>query len=366
MTEARRNRASASSVHEKRMEDKPAVNRKSAAYVKKAKEPASGKTLPEAVETPKKAPKPKYEIRRRKDRKQVRAAKKTYVMNRRPKDEGKPKKRHTLAYVLAALILLAGGACTAFYFIAQVDTITVDGNVRFSDSDIINLSGLYTGKNILTYDLAEARDGIESNPYIDCIGVSRILPDTIGITVREREEFAAIVGSGGMNSIIDREGFVLDVGRRGDTEGLISVYGLGSMGLTTGTSIVSDKSKLRPYTLIELFKAIGERTDRISYIDVSNSASVKIGTREGVTVMFGDSIDVAQKTEYMFRAIAKADSSKLSGTVIYINSNGTADIAYPTPLPSEPADTEAPLETGEPGESGEPAETDEPSGTEAP
>ena len=306
-----------------------------------------------------------YEIKRKKQsRSDVKAKRSTYVVHRKPaQDEQPPRKRSLGAILLTAALVLIGALFAAFYFIATVQNISVSGNSRFSEQEIINLSGLYTGKNILLYDLAGARDGIETNPYIDCIGVRRVLPHTIAIEVREREEFAAISASGGLSCIIDREGYVLDVSRRGDTSDMLSIRGLSSMGFTTGTSIVSDKTKLRPYTVMELIDCMGDRVDQVEYIDVSNAASVKIGMRSGVTVMFGDSKDVAQKTEYMFRAIAKADASKLSGTVIYINSNGTADIAYPTPAPTEPAVTLSPEDTPEP--SG-PDETDGADAAEAP
>ena len=303
---------------------------------------------------------PRYEITRKKQKKSdVKAKRTTYVVHRKPEDTP-PKKRSVGAIILVCALVLLGALSIGFYFLATVNEIEINGNSRFSDREIINLSGLYTGKNILLYDLAGARDNIEKNPYIDCIGVRRVLPHTISITVREREEFAAITASGGLSCIIDREGFVLDVGRRTSLEGLIPVYGLGSMGFTTGTSIISDKSKLRPYTVMELIDCIGERIDMIEYIDVSNAASVKIGLRSGATIMFGDSKDVAEKTEYMFRAIEKADSDKLSGTVIYVNSNGTADIAYPTPTPAAPTDTPEPADTPEPSETNEADSTDTP------
>lgn len=288
--------------------------------------------------------------------------KKTYYASKGARKKAH-RKRHTVALIVLILILLIAGAFTAFYFLAKVENITVEGNSRFTEQQIINFSGLYTGRNILLYDLAEARDNIEKNPYIDCLGVSRKLPDEIHIKVSEREEFAAIAASGGNYCVISRDGFVLDVSKRDDLDGLIPVYGLGSMGFTTGTSIAADGSRLRPYTLMQIFESLGERSSRIRSIDISNSASVVIETNEGVRVMLGDSIEIPKKIEYMFRAIEKADAARLDGTVIYVNSNGTADIAYPSPsdAPSdteEPIDTEAPVNSELPEDSELPGDAD--------
>ena len=229
----------------------------------------------------------------------------------------------------------------------------------FTDEQIVNLSGLYTGRNIYLYDLKDAKRSIESNPYIKCRAINRLFPHELNIEISEREEYLAISAGGGIYTVTDREGFVLDVGRRDSIDGLIPVYGLASMGFTTGTSILSDRTKLRPFTVLEIIDAIGDRTYAIASIDVSNSASIKIMTTDGRTVLLGDSIDIAQKIEYMYNALRKADAADLPGTVIYINSNGTADIALPTPEPTaEP--TEEPVETQDPDATPGPDETEAP------
>ena len=292
----------------------------------------------------------------------IKKKKKTFVLNKGPKPEeedAEPKKRHTLAFVLLGLLLIAAGAAIALYFVAQVETITVSGCERFSEADVINLSGLYTGRNLYLYDLNEAKHGIEQSPYLDCKAIRRVFPHELHIEVNEREELLAISSAGGIYTVTDREGFVLDVGKRTDTAGLIPVYGFGSMGFTTGTSIISDRTKLRPYTLMQLIEAIGDRTDRIASIDLSNSASIRITTAEGAVIMLGDSINVPEKIEYMFNALRKADAASLPGAVIYINSNGTADIAYPTPEP-----TVAPEDTSEPEDTDAPEDTEAPENTE--
>ena len=61
----------------------------------------------------------------------------------------------------------------------------------------------------------------------------------------------------------------------------------------------------------------------------------------------------------MFNALRKADAASLPGAVIYINSNGTADIAYPTPEPTvAPDETPAPTETDAPEDTQAPEDTE--------
>ena len=287
-------------------------------------------------------------------------------------ESGAAARRKNALFIILALLLVAG-FFVFVYFYATVDTISVRGNSRFTPEEIVNLSGLYTGRNIFLYDLDEAKAGVEKNTYIRCKKISRLFPNELLIQVDERKEFAAITASGGTASIIDREGTVLDVGRRGDTEGLITVLGMGSMGQTTGTNIGSDKTALRPWVLLEIFRAAGDRCSEISVIDVSNTASLRIVTANGVTVMLGDSVDVQQKIGYMFKALEKVDPERAPVT-LYIYGSGKADISYPTPTPTPeptPEPTPDPRETPEPDTTAEPDETDAgetelPEATEAP
>lgn len=283
--------------------------------------------------------------------------KKTYVVNKAPKpnsvsNHNRPKqpikKSTVIKAALASLMLVLICTVAVLYFVCNVTTISVKGNSMFSENEIVNLSGLFTGKNLFLYDLKAAKKAVESNPYISCESIKRLFPHELCIEITEHDEYAAIVSSGGVFCIIDREGTVLDVGRRQSIDGLIAVYGLGSMGFTTGSAINSDKTKLRPYTLVEIIDALGERNDSIKSIDLSNSASLKIVTTDGVTVMLGDSIHIEDKINCMFNAIKKADQDKLDGALIYINSNGTADISYHTPTLAEPDKTDEPDVSDEP------------------
>lgn len=269
------------------------------------------------------------------------------------KAAAKPKLNAAFIAVLAILVLAAifiGG-----YFITKVRRITVSGNESYSADAVINLSGLYTGKNIFAYDLGAARRSINKDPYLYCEGISKKYPSTLIIRVIERKEYAAILLGGGLYCVIDESGYVLDIGRSEDSvRGLLPIYGLGSMGFTVGTRIDEDGGKLRPYTVMRILENVGDRVSSLKYIDISNSSSVKIVTSNGVTVMLGDSVNIPSKIERMFKALPKVDPLYASRAIIYVNSSGSTDLSYPTP---------APVITPEPTEQPTDDAGDEPSGT---
>ena len=269
---------------------------------------------------------------------------------RREAAERRRAERRRRAALFVLLVILALGAVFALgWYVTTVKTIKVIGLTSQTEDRIITRSGLYTGKNIFTYDLYKAKKNIESDPYIRCESISRSLPSTLLITVSERKEFAA-VQSGASFCVIDREGVVLALGRSLEScEGLLPVYGLGSMGLKLGDRIDSDGGKLRPYTVMQLIEAIGDRLYMIAAIDISNSSNIRLVTSDGTTVFLGDSVNIPSKVERMFRAMAQVDPFKASTAIIYVNSTGTTDISYPTPEP-----TIAPETTREPDSADEP------------
>ncbi len=309
----------------------------------------------------------KSEVRKKERREKARSANKNKPSKAGKAKSAKAKKRNTdasgasqkeqsenssgklkSAIIAVLLILLTGAACLGIYHVSLVKHIEVLGCSTYSPTDIINAADLYTGKCILTYDTKAIKKSLDGDPYLKILSVERVYPDLIRITVEERTEYAAISAGTGTYCIIDRDGCVLYTGRRDNTEGLITVNGLSTFGFSTGTYISSDKSILRPYVLMELFAAFGERDGEIASIDISIPASLKIATTDGYTVMLGDSVEIEHKVARMFEALDRVRAEGKQNSVIYINTDST-DIGQggsPTAT-AAPATTEAPADNPE-------------------
>jgi cell division protein FtsQ len=155
------------------------------------------------------------------------------------------------ALIAVLALLIAAGVFILGYYATSVRKITVEGNSILTDEQVINLAGLYTGRNIFSYDLGAAKRGIETNPYLKCTGIKRSLPNRLVISISERKEFAALLLGSSDYCVIDCTGFVLDIGRSEESvRGLLPVYGLSAMGIRVGMNIDADKGKLRPFTVM--------------------------------------------------------------------------------------------------------------------
>ena len=122
------------------------------------------------------------------------------------KNSGAQKRQAIISHCLMSLkiILLAGGmvgtslilifvydALTqSSYFKAQ--TITVQGNQRFSQEAIIKQAGLKINDNILSANLNTIRNRLMSHAWIAAVKIERELPDTIHIQIRERTPIAIV------------------------------------------------------------------------------------------------------------------------------------------------------------------------------
>ncbi len=111
------------------------------------------------------------------------------------------------------LILIIFLICAAFFFIIDSDvfsihTVSVQNNNRFTQEEIIEMSGVVFGTNTFKIKSEDIRRRIENDPYIKTAEIKRELPDGLIITIEERQDTACIHFLDHW-IIIDEEGFVL-------------------------------------------------------------------------------------------------------------------------------------------------------------
>lgn len=157
----------------------------------------------------------------------------------------KKKKRRKKNYLLRFLIfaaILAGTYLILSSSLFYVEDFEITGNSHYTDSMVVELSGLQTGKNILfEQDLRKARFELLDSPYIRTAKVSRKLPRTIVIEIEEREEFASVI-DGKKNIIVDKEGLVLRISDNAPYLPVIS--GLTIISSAEGKSLDTEQSYL--------------------------------------------------------------------------------------------------------------------------
>lgn len=238
----------------------------------------------------------------------------------------------TLLIVVVAFIgLLAAG-----YFVFLVDTIVVDGNERYSEGSIISLSGLVTGRHMLLANLDKAQEAMEENPYIKVVGVERELPRTLRITIEERVAVAAIAVQD-YDVVIDVEGHVLAIGADSGQEPLLRVTGISQLGFKLNQKLgTSTDIQIRGLLLILEQLAQENLGEDITSIDLANPLRLTMRTKEGITVVLGQSDGLDEKIRWLKLALPSLRAGGIASGTLDVGAKGGAIYSPPGQLAAEP------------------------------
>lgn len=109
--------------------------------------------------------------------------------NRSRRDRG----RFGALYICVCALLVLGAlflACIVFF---RIQTIQVEGQIRYTQEEVIQASGLSVGDDLLFLDKYRIQRLIRSQlPYIESVYPQRVLPDRVVITIVECAPAAAI------------------------------------------------------------------------------------------------------------------------------------------------------------------------------
>ena len=119
--------------------------------------------------------------------------------------------------LLGSLALLAASAAFIFahdYFTQsphfQVRRVEVAGQQRLSREEILDIAGIGPQTNILALNLNTARRRLLAAPWIADAAISRDIPSTLRITVREESPLAVLAMADGGGFLLNRAGRVFD------------------------------------------------------------------------------------------------------------------------------------------------------------
>ncbi len=109
------------------------------------------------------------------------------------------------ALVVIAVMLMVYNFMTGSRFF-ELRHVEVKGNVLVSREDIEGIVRSVAQGRVLRADLTQMREMLKQNEVIKDVEITRVLPDTIRVIIKEREPFALARRSDGAVVCIDREG----------------------------------------------------------------------------------------------------------------------------------------------------------------
>lgn len=172
---------------------------------------------------------------------------------------------------------------TTSYF--NLKEIVVTGEKRVKREEIINLSGIRSGGNILVMDLKRLAERIESQPWIEMANVRRVLPRGLSIEVKEREPFAILKTD--TLFYMDRGGKPFKELDKDDTAGYPLITGLSKVEIERDE--LARDAVMKTFEFIETEAGYWPQDLAISEIIVSRSQGITVlSDNVAVKIGFGD------------------------------------------------------------------------------
>ena len=195
------------------------------------------------------------------------------IEQRRRYNERKKRRFRARTYIIMSIalaaILLFILSIAGFF---TVDMIEVRGNSQFTREEIVNMGHASPGHNLLfDTNKSSIEEYLRQNPYIREARVSRKLPSTLVITVKEREEKLAFPYDDDY-LIMDEDGILLKKTRNEPRVTLIEGAIVNKIKL--GEKIGTEDSKLTD-KMLKLLKTMSRSDLYFIKIDASGSKTIK-------------------------------------------------------------------------------------------
>lgn len=202
----------------------------------------------------------------------------------------------------------------------NITEIRVENNSALSSEKIISLSGISKGQNIFRFLKSDVINNIKEDTYVEDVKVSRSLPGTVIIDVKERNRDFSLKFLNGF-AYMNNQGYILEIA---DNEIGATVI----QGIETPEENIVPGNRLDTNDLKKLEVAIGIMTiakengieSRIKTIDISNKNEYILYIDDNKTANLGNSNDLNTKLLYVKKIIELEEGKE--GT-IFVNGDFT-------------------------------------------
>lgn len=160
----------------------------------------------------------------------------------------------------------------------KVTKIDVRGGHFLSDGEVRELLGPAVGENILAIDIESLKQRLRASPWVESAHVERSLPDTLRITIDERQPIA--LAEIDRLYLMDAEGSLIEIyGPRTATFDLPIVRGLAGVG--------PDERRDRARGVAALLADLGDLSSELSELRVVGAREMEAVLRGGEVVRLG-------------------------------------------------------------------------------
>lgn len=203
----------------------------------------------------------------------------------------------------------------------NVSQITVEGNIKITQEEIIKLSGIDNQTNIFHIDEVEIKQNIEQNGYLVVNDIKRAFPSKVKIKVRERVAVAQIGTTNGYY-IIDKEGIALSLVPVKE-DNLVTIQNLQIQQPAYAQKIVGETEKTDElFYVLEAIELYG-LTDKITGVDLNNPRKILLTYQGNIKVQIGSGITAKDRLKDLEATVEAVKDKLQEGSVLNMESAGS-------------------------------------------
>jgi cell division protein FtsQ len=203
------------------------------------------------------------------------------LLRRKPDGSG-PRRRWPIA-VLIAVGLVASGWWMTNSPLFAARHVEISGQSHLSRADVLRLAGVGPGSNLFWFHAGNAEARLERAPWIAQAYVSRSLPSTLRIVVRERRPVAQVKQDTGYLVVA--------------TDGTILARSPVSRGLPLLTFDPAEELSMRREPAWVVGAMSPWLRSRVAAVARTSDGSIVVHLSQGVPAYFGDAVQVQRKDQ---------------------------------------------------------------------
>ena len=227
-------------------------------------------------------------------------------------------------YKVLSMLVICGCLVAALTLFFRVNTIVVTGTQRYTQDQVTEASGVTAGDNLFLlnkYDVAAAiRTAL---PYVDEIRISRKLPDTLLIDIKECGTPVAAVQDG-YAWLVSPSGRIVEQLSADEASGYATLTGCQLLAPSVGTSLaLATEYATQQQSLLDLLGALEDAglMDQVDSIDLSDLSVMVMGYAGRFSVELPYSADDPRKLRALVQVVDQLETNQ-TGTIQMTWDNG--------------------------------------------
>ena len=192
------------------------------------------------------------------------------------------------------------------------DNIEIEGNKYVESEYIIKALEVNNNKNIFRYNIKDMEEILLNNKYIDKVEIKRLLPNTLKVSIIEKEIVANLYNEE-IYCYIDKEGnFIDEIDENNKDNEVITVHIDYNKTDSQEIKFKNEENRKRLLYLLEYIKEEGIYK-KIDNIDMTKPNSINMGTKEDINILLNSDEELKYNISRLAMILADLQNKKQKG-----------------------------------------------------